>query len=203
MLQRPDTRFVAVDTLVRIRQIGSDSNNYDETYVEAAALKEFADKHNVSLACATHTRKASVEDFLHGVIGSTGQVGGADTIWRLSRVRGEGRAVLEVTGREVADQKLALAFDANVGSWTLTGDATDMQPTEERQAIVDLLTAAPGPMGPAEVADSLGRDRTATRQLMSRMAEAEAPAIVRASYGKYTVRGCHTSHCHTWRAPCH
>jgi hypothetical protein len=43
----------------------------------------------------------------------------------VKRARGEATATLHVTGRDVLEQELALRFAAEVGTWTLLGDAAE------------------------------------------------------------------------------
>lgn len=189
--QHPDARLVIVDTLARVRpQRRRGGNAYDEDYGALNDLKALADRHAVSVVVVTHLRKAQADDPLESITGTLGLTGGADGVLVLRRDRGNQDASLFVTGRDVEEQDLGLRLDASM-QWSIIGDAADLRLSPERQAIKNFLVTCDRPVGPKEVATSLGEDHDGNiRALMTKMAA--AGEITRVSTGLYTSNTHHT-----------
>jgi RecA-family ATPase len=182
----PEISILIVDTLARIAQPGDmRETNYERDYRQIAALKAMADKLDVSVIGVTHTRKMPAEDFLHTLSGSVGVTAASDTIVALTRERRARDGLLQITGRDVDEQSLALAFNAEVGSWTIVGDSDEVQKTTERQLIYDTLQEAEEPMNPKTVAKEADLPEGSVRHLLRKM-KAEG-AVVSPAYGKYTI----------------
>jgi len=79
-------------------------------------------------------------------------------------------------------------------TWTVQGDAQTYRLNKERREIVELLEREDEAMGPKEVAEALGKDYNAVRQMMSRMHK--GGQLSQEGYGKYVpARGpSHTGH---------
>ena len=75
-----------------------------------------------------------------------------------------------VVGRDVDEERYALQFDANVGSWVLNGTEEDRLKSREREAILRVLVQSPEPMTPAQVAKVLEKGRPLVKKLMWNMA---------------------------------
>lgn len=166
----PGCRLVVVDVLARVRGGTDDrASRYDADYAALAPLKALADAHQVAVVVVHHVRKASAEDFLETVSGTNGLAGAADSVLVLTRARTSADAVLNLTGRDVEEAKLALRFNPALGAWALMdGVAADYELTRERRDVLDLLRSQ-GPMRPRAIAEALDRDRAAVRQLLGRM----------------------------------
>lgn len=167
----PDTRLVVVDVIARLRS--PDKNNSDRylhDYLVAESIKTVADLHHVGAVAVHHTRKAAADDFLESVSGTNGLAGAADSIIVLKRSRGHADATLQVTGRDVQEQELALNFDAQVGTWALLGDAQEWRLGETRRQIIEVLREA-GPSQPKAIAEALDLPRDLVRQTVARMAK--------------------------------
>ena len=89
----------------------------------------------------------------------------------LKRERSKIDGSLFVTGRDVEEQDLALTYEAESGAWAIAGQAADFRRSDQRTEVLAVLEKAGGPLSPAQVAQSLGRDRNAVKQLMWRMAQ--------------------------------
>jgi hypothetical protein len=77
----------------------------------------------------------------------------------------------------------AIAFDRKTCTWTITGEAVEVRRTEERQAVLDAITAAAEPIGPSDIAASAELKPVNVRKLLLKLV-AEG-AIEKTGYGKY------------------
>ena len=180
----PDARLVALDTLGRLKPVHKkDSQMYERETEFMARLQDLAQQHRVAILLVHHARKTPSDDPFDTVLGSTGLQGVADTTLVLTRNRGDGTAVLHVTGRDVHEQRLALEF--RDGLWTLLGDAAEHELGETRKLIVQVLREAGEPLSPSEVAKALERNRVTVQRLMGTMHEQDQ--LWKAGKGKYTV----------------
>ncbi len=187
LTENPDTKCFVFDTLARISPRGFNGNDYNETSEFLAELQSIATEKHLAIILITHARKGSAEisDFIEGIIGSQGQGGTADTIITISRGRGEADALLHITGRDVEEQTLALQFNSNVGSWTILGDASDIQKTKERQEIVDYLRENEGAKT-SQIAKELGKQDSAVSNLLRKL---KSEGIVYSpKYGVWAIR---------------
>ena len=97
-----------------------------------------------------------------------------------SVVPGEER-VFAVRGREIEEMEKALEFDG--GSWTVLGDASDVRRSEERGAILAVLSDASAPIGPKDIADALGKPENNVKQLLFKMLkDGEVKRLARGQY---------------------
>ena len=144
-------RLVIIDTFQRLRPPSRRGvNAYEEDYKLHAALHTLAHRAAISIIAVTHMRKGSAgdRDWLESVTGSTGVTGAADSIWALRRNRGNADGSLHIIGRDVADQALALKFDA--GIWSCLGDTEQIGMSKTRKAILQVIAAALAPLRPAK-----------------------------------------------------
>ena len=77
LAHHPETRLMIVDTLQKIREIGSDKYNYANDYEIVGRLKAFSDRHNLCLLIVHHTRKMESEDSFDMISGTNGLLGAA------------------------------------------------------------------------------------------------------------------------------
>ena len=93
-----------------------------------------------------HLRKASAQDVIDEITGSTGMVGAVDAILVLKRERGQEQGSLFVTGRDIPQERfLPLRFDATSGRWLL-------DPTREHEKEEQVATSRPAPVREREEA---------------------------------------------------
>jgi hypothetical protein len=170
--ERPGARLVAVDTLAKTRPRTRGQNVYQEDYAALEDLLPLAAEHGVAIVVVHHTRKMAAADPLDEISGSTGLTGGVDGVLVLKRDRGKADAVLHVDGRDIEEPaEYALKWDAETAGWTIVGDAEEYRMSEERKAIVGVLTEAGESLSPGEVADILDKSRNTVKQRLWRMAQ--------------------------------
>ena len=127
LVYHPETRLMIVDTLQKIREIGSDKYNYANDYEIVGRLKAFSDRHNLCLLIVHHTRKMESEDSFDMISGTNGLLGAADGAFILQKKkRTDTNAVLSVVGRDQQDQELLLQFDREKCVWKLIKAETEV-----------------------------------------------------------------------------
>ncbi|OLT22937.1 hypothetical protein BJF78_32750 [Pseudonocardia sp. CNS-139] len=103
--------------------------------------------------------------------GTHGLAGAADAVLVLERARARADGVLHITGRDVDETDLAMAFQPDAGAWrVLDGPAEDYMLRDTRGLIMRFLRANPGTR-PKQIAEALQLDPAAVRQTCRRMAE--------------------------------
>lgn len=118
--EHPDTRLVIVDTLQKVRELGSDTYSYASDYEIVGKLKQFADKYGICLLLVHHTRKQPASDKFEMISGTTGLLGCADGAFLLQKERGTSlNATLDIVGRDQGEQKLYLVRDRERLVWEL------------------------------------------------------------------------------------
>lgn len=117
----PGTKLIIIDTLKKVREGDEDSYSYGRDYEDIGLLKKFADDNSVCLLIVHHTRKQGDEnDQFNTIAGTTGLTGAADAsfvLWK--RRRTDTEATLQLTGRDVQDQKFYLTRDPEHLTWEL------------------------------------------------------------------------------------
>lgn len=150
----PDTKLVIVDTLQTVRQ-SSQRSAYASDYRDVRDFKGLADHFGIAVVLVHHQRKMDDPDPLNTVSGTNGITGAADTTMVLDRKRGEKRAVLKVTGRDVIERELVLEF--NDCCWELSEDQY-VEHEEERpvsREVLEVIRFMEGRLGWAGTATEL------------------------------------------------
>ena len=120
----PETRFVIIDTLQKIRQLKADSYSYAGDYATLTVLKQIADRFDLTILLVHHTRKQEADDAVDKISGTTGLIGCADGSLILEKENRLGtQGSLTVTSREHPDKKLLLDFDREKKIWKFLGYA--------------------------------------------------------------------------------
>ena len=125
--EHSDTKLVIIDTLQKIREVGSEKSSYASDYDVVTQIKRFADRHNVCVLLVHHTRKQGAEDCFETISGTNGLLGAADGAFIMSKdKRIDNNAVLDVVGRDQQDQRLHLLFDRECCVWQLAKMETEL-----------------------------------------------------------------------------
>lgn len=136
--------FVVIDTASRV--VGKNSQkDTDDMSALFSPLQRLALECRVSILVVDHHRKSMgfLEDAIDDLLGGTGKAAVADTVLGLYRNRAKGTTVLQIRGRDVDEQDLAIQWDAVTGIWQLLGNAEDVTRGNQEKAIIDLLTSQP------------------------------------------------------------
>lgn len=136
----PTIKFVIIDTMQLFLNI-ADLNEYGQSVASLRALKNIADKRQVSILMIHHTNKSGGNesiDFMERSLGSTAITATCDTTIFLSRPRNEKRADLYITGREIMDKVYTLKMDENCG-WYLEGDKREVIEGDTQKLIADWI----------------------------------------------------------------
>ncbi len=184
--EQPEARLIVIDTLVKVRPPSTaNGNSYAEDYAIMAPLKQLAEQYGVAILLVHHLRKTSASDPMDEISGSTGLTGATDCNMVLKRERGQMDAVLHITGRDVEEQELALAFSHENALWSLLGPAAEHRLSKERREIQDLLREQQQSLTPAEIAQLLEKPKTNIKFLLSQMFN--AGEVMQTEHGHYSA----------------
>ena len=121
--KHPALALVAIDTFQMIRTPTNDVS-YGGDYAEIQPLKALAEELNISLLLVHHLRKANDKDPTNTLSGSTGIAGAMDAIFIMERHRrGENKAKIFASGRDIRDREIELEFDSERCVWNLVNDS--------------------------------------------------------------------------------
>jgi hypothetical protein len=105
----------------------------------------------------------------------------------MTRKRGTGEAVLKATGRDIEDTSFTLSWDADICSWSVTGQGA-LKPalSEAQQQIIDLLESEGRNWTTGEIAEQTGIQKyEASRQAKEL---AEKGFIEKPIYGQWRAK---------------
>lgn len=143
--ERPDTRLIIIDTLQKIREAGDERYSYASDYDVIAKLKRFADASGVCVLLVHHTRKQQADDRFDKISGTNGLMGAADGAFLLQKERRtDSAATLDISGRDLQDQRLYLKKDEERLVWELERRETELHkepPDPVLAAVAALVTA--------------------------------------------------------------
>lgn len=144
--QHTDTRMIIIDTLQKIRDIGGGKYSYATDYEIITKLKQLSDTYDICVLLVHHTRKQAAEDCFETISGTTGLLGAADGAFLLQKEkRTDGKATLDITGRDQQDQRLYLEFDREHCLWQIVKAETEAwkEPSDPvLEAVAKLVTSA-------------------------------------------------------------
>ena len=143
--EHPDTRLIIIDTLQKIREAGAEKYSYADDYKVITSLKRFADGTGVCLLLVHHTRKQQADDKFDMISGTNGLMGAADGAFLLQKERRtDSAATLDISGRDLQDQRLYLKRDEERLAWELERRETEPYrepPDLVLEAVAALVTA--------------------------------------------------------------
>ncbi|GAA6394440.1 hypothetical protein I4100191B2_19220 [Clostridiales bacterium] len=143
--EHQDTRLIIIDTLQKIREAGDERYSYASDYDVITKLKRFADASGVCLLLVHHTRKQQADDRFDKISGTNGLMGAADGAFLLQKERRtDSAATLDISGRDLQDQRLYLKKDEERLVWELERRETELHkepPDPVLEAVAALVTA--------------------------------------------------------------
>lgn len=159
---------VFIDTLGRWRGNGSQSDNgniFAADYQDMAKLAALGMTHHVAMVALHHLRKdRAASDPLEALSGTTGISAPADAVWVLSRERNQELGELQIIGRDVLEQNIAVKLSSLTLTWQAIGDAEDVALKEGQrkvfEALRDIGQAATPSIIAAHTGESLGTVKT-------------------------------------------
>ena len=190
MRQHPDTLLIIVDTLQKIRDTINDYS-YGKDYDVIGQLKEFADSHGVCVLIVHHTRKQWSDDAFEMISGTTGLLGSADGAIMMAKAQRTDRAAtLDITSRDMPDQRLHLLRNEKTLVWELDHEDTVLwkaPPDPLLEKIAKLIAGRPSWSGSAtELLELLGESMQPN--ILTRMLNVKGSSL-KTEYGiAYTSR---------------
>lgn len=143
--EHPGTRLIIIDTLQKIREAGAEKYSYADDYKVITSLKHLADEKGVCLLLVHHTRKQQADDKFDMISGTNGLMGAADGAFLLQKERRtDNAATLDISGRDLQDQRLYLKRDEERLVWELERRETELHrepPDPVLEAVAALVTA--------------------------------------------------------------
>lgn len=136
LAQYPNIKLIIIDTLQKVRgKQSAQSSLYAYDYRDMGAFQKYALTRGVAFLFVHHTRKMQdPDDVFNTVSGSTGIMGAADTIWVISKKRNAEIATLNITGREVRQESLAIKFNQENFHWEMCGTSDELEEESARAA---------------------------------------------------------------------
>ena len=147
----------------------NDTYSYSSDYDVIGKLKQFADKHGVCVLIVHHTRKQPAGDSFEMISGTTGLLGCADGALLMQKEkRTDGKATLDIVGRDQPDQRLYLTKDQEHLVWELERAENELwkQPPDPVLEAVSKIVSAENPDwegSPTELAKTLQTDMAVNR----------------------------------------
>ena len=132
----PGIKLIIIDTLQKVRgKAIRNESMYSGDYREMGKLKEYADSHKVCMLFVHHLRKMLDEtDVFNMISGSTALMGAADSIFIISKKkRNDENANLSMTGRDIQQSDLVIAFSKVDYKWVVEGTAEEVEYRKERE----------------------------------------------------------------------
>ena len=166
--QERSPKLIVIDVLAKVRdRRQKDQGLYDADYAAMQGLKALADAHGIAVVVVHHLRKMDAEDPLDQISGTTGLAGAADTVLVLNRT--SAGVVLHGRGRDIEDIEKAVQFDPGACTWAILGNASSVQYSSERAAVLAALQEATEPMSPADLAAVTGMKIGNVRKLLAKL----------------------------------
>ncbi len=158
-------------------------DTFQENYQMILMLQKFAMKYSIAVILIHHLKKMKGELAQDGILGSTGITAACDSTMILE-VDKDKNAVIEINGRDVLNERIAVEHDQETGVWELRGEETDL--TIERQTILDIFKAEPERIFQTkDIAELTNTSRPNASKLLKKLAE--DGFIERVKSGKYIL----------------
>lgn len=148
-----------------------------------SGLQQIASETGAAIVIVHHLRKSAADvDPFDKVSGTLGLSGAADTVLVLDR--DSNGTTLYGRGRDIEEIETAMEFDRGLCRWRALGQAAEVRRTDERAAILSVLSEADEPISPKEIMIAAGlNNRNALDLLLHKMTKAgEVQKVGRGRY---------------------
>lgn len=145
--KHPQAKLVIVDTLIKVRELGTRGSAYADDYATMTAFKRIADRYGITMLIVHHTRKQEASDIMDMISGTTGIMGCADGAMVLERpMRRAPRGSISMTGRDFQDAKINLVQDSETMCWEFVGYADELpeEPADPLLSAIAMLVERQG-----------------------------------------------------------
>jgi AAA domain-containing protein len=132
-------RLIVIDTLTCIRppKRAQTESVYEADYKALVPLRSLAAELRLAVVVVHHQRKMDSDDPFDTFSGTLGLTGAADNVIILNR--SAGGTILYGRGRDVEDIEKAMHFDKTTARWSVLGEASDVQKSDQRKTIIEAL----------------------------------------------------------------
>lgn len=181
----PKGRLVVIDVLARFRKPSPPGKqSFELDYEAVAQLQSLAGEYpGLAIIVIHHLRKSEGgDDPLDAISGTLGLNAAADAVLIIHKTA-QG-TTLYGRSRDVDEIDKALTWNAEACRWSIAGERADVQRSEERSTILNLL-AREGEMGWKDIARALDKNESTISALLTKMVE--AGEIARAKRGHYEL----------------
>ncbi|WOS64262.1 AAA family ATPase [Sinorhizobium fredii] len=178
-------RLIVIDVFARFRKpVPAGKQSYDIDYAAISDLQTLAAETGVAIVVVHHLRKSEADDDpLDAVSGTLGLTAAADAILVI-RKTSQGTS-LYGRSRDTDEIDKAIKFDPETARWTILGERPEVERSDERWAILNLLREADEPMAPKDIASALDRKGATIRSILSKMVK--KGEIIKLDYGVYAI----------------
>ncbi|MDB2528892.1 AAA family ATPase [Alphaproteobacteria bacterium] len=174
LLDNPTIKLCIVDTLAVFlpSQDTRGRNAYDADVARMRELHNLGRDTGTSLLMIHHDKQGEDSDWASKMNGSSGVIGTADTLIRLSvQKRGSRQAKLQVTGRDVEDLELNLKLDDTTMSWQIDKGQDDRQLTALQNDVLQLVPFTPASIRSREIADKLAKEQSQISEILKKLTD--------------------------------
>lgn len=166
--------LVIIDTFTAFAQGKQGSPSGDilrEQYSEIDKLRKLAEAHDTAILLVHHTRKSGAFDTgaegVDMVAGSRGVTAACDSVWILRKQQDES-FVLDIVGRDVEEQCLAMKLEREPVGWKIIGDAESVRQSSEDAEVLAII-ASEGNATAAKIGSLLRMQRQKTEAVLARL----------------------------------
>lgn len=172
LLENPDIKLCIIDTLAVFSpsQDTKGRNAYDADVARMRELHTLGRDTDTSLLMIHHDKQGEDSDWASKMNGSSGVIGTADTLIRLSvQKRGSRQAKLQVKGRDIEDLELNLKLDETTMNWQIDKGQDDRQLTALQNDVLQLVPTIPASIRSREIADQLGKEQSQISDILKKL----------------------------------
>lgn len=173
LLETKRPSLVVIDTFMAFAK-GKQKESGDVMrgqYGEMDLLKKLSEKHETALLLVHHTRKTGAWDTgdegVDLVAGSRGVTAACDSVWIL-RKQPDDLFALDITGRDVEEQSLAVKFGKDPLGWVIIGDADSVKRGNEDSEILSVVSSE-GHVTIGKICSTLRMQRPKAQVILQRL----------------------------------